>query len=143
MPSFLPIALRPSFASWLNERSCKLPMSVTIAILKPSTGLGVCAVVLVAPPPLPSPPHPARKAAPIRRTIRCRPLIGSTFPLLHVLLAGVASRAEGPPRRVHPPGSALAHGAPFRRRRADDAVTARRALETDLPGEQCKALLVD
>src|SRR5689334_21701696 len=33
MPSFLPIAFRPSLASWLNERSCRLPMSVTIAIL--------------------------------------------------------------------------------------------------------------
>jgi hypothetical protein len=31
MPSFTPIALRPSLASWLNERSCRLPMSVTIA----------------------------------------------------------------------------------------------------------------
>ena len=27
--------MRPSFASWLNERSWRLPMSVTIAILKP------------------------------------------------------------------------------------------------------------
>src|SRR4051795_6863069 len=82
MPSFLPTALRPSFASWLNERSCRLPMSVTIAILKPSTGLGACALVLVVPLPLPPPPHPARKAAPIRRTIRRRPFIRRSLPVL-------------------------------------------------------------
>src|SRR3954452_5873246 len=41
MPSLLPIALRPVLASWLNDRSCRLPMSVTMAILN-----GVAAAVV-------------------------------------------------------------------------------------------------
>src|SRR4051812_28991108 len=39
MPSFLPIVLRPVFASWLNDRSCRLPMSVTMAILNAASCL--------------------------------------------------------------------------------------------------------
>src|SRR4051812_18945382 len=69
MPSFAPTAFRPPFASWLNERSCRLPMSVTIAILNAPVAGFVDVVVLLV--DLLSLPQPATSAhAPASRIAR-------------------------------------------------------------------------
>src|SRR4051794_2920329 len=76
MPSLLPIVLRPVLASWLNERSCRLPMSVTIAILN-----GVAAVLVGEADPIEvstsavaAIANTASAAIPVRVNFTCPPI---------------------------------------------------------------------
>src|SRR5262249_45036181 len=136
MPSFAPTALRPVFASWLNERSCRLPMSVTIAILK-LLGVVVATVVVGDDELLPPPQPEAITQMPVRRTrANVRPRTPARYEIARrARPAGRRSAqrgrpaAERPPRGVLPRVDRVAHRAVLRRRRPRDAVAARRALE--------------
>src|SRR5215218_895219 len=76
MPSLLPIALRPVFASWLNERSCRLPMSVTIAILNGVAAVlaGLADPIEVSTSAVAATASTASAAIPVRVNFTCPPI---------------------------------------------------------------------